>query len=180
MTAAAPPSPLVSGRRGGRGAELVLRGFAAAVVTVALALVDAAQQQPLPGQPLWLVAGYLGLFAVAHLAVRRFPRFADPLLLLIVALLNGLGVRSRGPAATAAQPGDTGASTTPPGTPVPGPCSPARRRPERHRRPDAGATAVFAVGCRECLSRVSDRWAATSASSTRRRIVVLISGGVRA
>ena len=66
--------------------------FAAALVTVALVLVDATLNQPLSLDLLYLGLGYLGLFTIAHLAVRRFTRWADPLILPIVALLNGLGL----------------------------------------------------------------------------------------
>jgi cell division protein FtsW (lipid II flippase) len=70
----------------------VLLVFAAVIVTVALLLTEATQNQTLSIQLLYLGLGYLGLFAGAHLAVRRFAPFADPLILPVVALLNGLGL----------------------------------------------------------------------------------------
>ncbi|MDT7708505.1 MAG: hypothetical protein QOG20_4112 [Pseudonocardiales bacterium] len=75
-----------------RGIELVLLVFAAAVVTLALVLTEADQSQTLSLQLLYLGLGYLGLFGGAHLVVRRFAPSADPLILPIVALLNGLGL----------------------------------------------------------------------------------------
>jgi cell division protein FtsW (lipid II flippase) len=76
----------------GRGIELVLLAFAAVLVTGALALVEANQEQELTQSLLWVGLAYLALFTVAHLAVRRFARYADPLILPCVALLNGLGL----------------------------------------------------------------------------------------
>lgn len=71
---------------------MVLLVFAAAIVTTALVLTEATQNRQLSIQLLYLGLGYLGLFAVAHLTVRRFAPFADPVILPIVALLNGLGL----------------------------------------------------------------------------------------
>ncbi len=82
------PAPLPTGR----GIELILLAFAAALVTGALALVEANQEQELTRSLLFLGLAYLGLFGVAHLAVRRFAPYADPLILPSVALLNGLGL----------------------------------------------------------------------------------------
>ena len=83
------PAPPPSTRR---NAELLLLAFAALLTTVSLFLVEASQEQSVT----WDIAKYglafLGLFAVAHLAVRRFAPFADPLLLPVVAVLNGLGL----------------------------------------------------------------------------------------
>ncbi|MCP2294863.1 cell elongation-specific peptidoglycan biosynthesis regulator RodA [Nocardia amikacinitolerans] len=83
------PAPPPSTRR---NAELLLLGFAALITTVSLFLVEASQEQSVT----WDIAKYglafLALFGIAHLAVRRFAPFADPLLLPIVALLNGLGL----------------------------------------------------------------------------------------
>jgi cell division protein FtsW (lipid II flippase) len=82
------PAPLPTGR----GIEMVLLAFAAAMVTGALVLVEANQEQELTRTLLYLGLAYLGLFGVAHVAVRRFAPYADPLLLPCVALLNGLGL----------------------------------------------------------------------------------------
>ena len=76
----------------GRGVELLLLGFAAVLVTSALVLVQANQERELSSTLLYLGAAYLALFTGAHLAVRRFAPFADPLILPCVALLNGLGL----------------------------------------------------------------------------------------
>ena len=89
--AQAPASP-GAGASAQRATELLLLVFAAAIVTVALVLTDATQNQTLSVQLLYLGLGYLGLFAVAHLTVRRFAPHADPLILPVVALLNGLGL----------------------------------------------------------------------------------------
>lgn len=86
----APPAPQAPPT--GRNIELVLLAFAAVLVTGALILVEANQEQELTRELLFLGAAYLGLFTVAHLAVRRFAPYADPLILPAVALLNGLGL----------------------------------------------------------------------------------------
>jgi cell division protein FtsW (lipid II flippase) len=83
-----PPAPLPTGR----GIELALLAFAAVIVTGALVLVEANQEQTLSQSLLWVGLAFLGLFGVAHLAVRRFAPYADPLILPAVALLNGLGL----------------------------------------------------------------------------------------
>ncbi|MGE2835440.1 FtsW/RodA/SpoVE family cell cycle protein [Mycobacterium sp. SMC-4] len=75
-----------------RNAELLLLGFAALITTVALLLVEANQEQGLDWDLAQYTIAYLALFGGAHLAVRRFAPYADPLLLPLVALLNGLGL----------------------------------------------------------------------------------------
>jgi cell division protein FtsW (lipid II flippase) len=72
--------------------ELALLVFASALVTIALALVEAEQNQRLSTQLIYLGLGYLGLFVAAHLTVRHTAPYADPLILPTVALLNGLGL----------------------------------------------------------------------------------------
>ncbi len=86
--APATPAPLPTGR----GIELVLLAFAAVLVTGALGLVEANQEQQLTQALLWVGLAYLALFTIAHFAVRRFAPYADPLILPSVALLNGLGL----------------------------------------------------------------------------------------
>ncbi|GEL16416.1 FtsW/RodA/SpoVE family cell cycle protein [Pseudonocardia asaccharolytica] len=90
--AQAPDTPAPSPLPTGRGIELVLLAFAAVLVTGALALVEANQEQELTRALLYVGAAYLGLFTAAHLAVRRWAPYADPLILPSVALLNGLGL----------------------------------------------------------------------------------------
>ncbi|PXX12874.1 FtsW/RodA/SpoVE family cell cycle protein [Mycolicibacterium moriokaense] len=75
-----------------RNSELFLLAFAAVITTVALLLVGANQEQGLHWDLAQYTVAYLALFTGAHLAVRRFTPYADPLLLPVVALLNGLGL----------------------------------------------------------------------------------------
>lgn len=76
----------------GRTTELVLLGFAIGLVAVALLIVQTAQDQNITLDLLKYVAAYVALFGVAHMVVRRFAPHADPLLLPLVAVLNGLGL----------------------------------------------------------------------------------------
>jgi cell division protein FtsW (lipid II flippase) len=87
-----PDHPLVPVAPGRRGAELIMLVFAFALVAFAFANVGYSLKGRLPAS----MAEYLGAFIVimvaGHLAVRRFAPWADPLLLPLAALLNGLGV----------------------------------------------------------------------------------------
>jgi cell division protein FtsW (lipid II flippase) len=75
-----------------RNAELFLLGFAALITTVALLIVEANQELGIGWDLAQYTLGFLALFGGAHLTVRRFAPYADPLLLPVVALLNGLGL----------------------------------------------------------------------------------------
>lgn len=75
-----------------RTTELVLLVCALVLVTVALLLVEAAQNQEIGWDLARFIGAYVILFAVAHLVVRRFAPYADPTLLPVVAALNGLGL----------------------------------------------------------------------------------------
>jgi cell division protein FtsW (lipid II flippase) len=75
-----------------RGTELMLLGFAAVVVSAALMLVEANQEEQLTLRIFWYGLAFLGLFGGAHVAVRKFAPYADPLILPCVAVLNGIGL----------------------------------------------------------------------------------------
>jgi cell division protein FtsW (lipid II flippase) len=75
-----------------RGTELLMLVFATALVTGALVLVSINQEQQLTIGILWLGLAYMALFTIAHLAVRKWAPYADPLILPCVALLNGFGL----------------------------------------------------------------------------------------
>jgi len=65
--------------------------MAVVVICSGYVLLLLANRPDIPAD-LWIfLAGVLGLYLVAHLAVRRFAPRADPTLLPIAALLNGLG-----------------------------------------------------------------------------------------
>jgi cell division protein FtsW (lipid II flippase) len=87
-----PDHPLVPVARGRRRTELIMLVFAIGLVAFAFANVGYSLKGRLPSS----MAEYLGAFVVitviGHLAVRRLAPWADPLLLPLAALLNGLGV----------------------------------------------------------------------------------------
>ncbi|MFC1403281.1 MULTISPECIES: FtsW/RodA/SpoVE family cell cycle protein [Streptacidiphilus] len=75
-----------------RNTELVLLVFAVLIPLFAYADTGLAMDGRIPAGTLEYGLG-MGLFALlAHLAVRRFAPYADPLMLPIAALLNGLGL----------------------------------------------------------------------------------------
>ena len=89
------------GHRGGRGRGV--RRFAAAAAgerlapllaaePPALVIVELNQSRTLSWSLAYYGGGYLLALAVAHLLIRRYAPYADPLLLPIVALLNGIGL----------------------------------------------------------------------------------------
>lgn len=75
-----------------RNAELLLLCFATLITVAALLIVEANQERGLH----WKLGGFglafLLIFTCAHLAIRRFAPYSDPVLLPVVALLNGLGL----------------------------------------------------------------------------------------
>ncbi|WP_328349580.1 FtsW/RodA/SpoVE family cell cycle protein [Mycobacterium sp. NBC_00419] len=75
-----------------RNTELALLIFATLITAVALMIVEANQEQGMSWDLASSTLAFLTLFICAHLAIRRFAPYADPVLLPIVALLNGLGL----------------------------------------------------------------------------------------
>ncbi|MFD5429540.1 FtsW/RodA/SpoVE family cell cycle protein [Streptomyces sp. NPDC127084] len=75
-----------------RNTELLLLAFAVAIPVFAYANVGLALTGELPAGMLGYGLG-LGLLAgIAHLMVRKFAKYSDPLLLPLATLLNGLGL----------------------------------------------------------------------------------------
>ena len=62
------------------------------ITALALLIVEANQEQGVSWDLAQYVLAYLALFGAAHMAIRRYAPYADPLLLPVVALLNGLGL----------------------------------------------------------------------------------------
>jgi cell division protein FtsW (lipid II flippase) len=75
-----------------RNAELLLLCIAALITVAALLIVEANQERGLRWDLITYGLIFLAVFGGAHLAIRRFAPYTDPLLLPIVALLNGLGL----------------------------------------------------------------------------------------
>jgi cell division protein FtsW (lipid II flippase) len=83
------PVPVPGGRR---GAELAMLVFAVAVVLFAYASAGLGLNGRVPAGILSYGVAFAVLVFGAHLAVRRLAPWADPLLLPLATLLNGLGI----------------------------------------------------------------------------------------
>jgi cell division protein FtsW (lipid II flippase) len=81
-------SPLARRRR---AHELGLGVLAVIVTCGGYVLLLLSERPDIPGDLWGILAVMLGLYLVAHLAVRRFAPRADPTLLPIAAILNGIG-----------------------------------------------------------------------------------------
>jgi cell division protein FtsW (lipid II flippase) len=78
--------------RGRRGAELALLVFAYGISLAAFAQVDLVLLDGLSEEFTTFAVAFGAGLAVAHVALRRFAPYADPVLLPVVSLLNGLGL----------------------------------------------------------------------------------------
>ncbi len=74
-----------------RSTELSLGLLAVVIVGVGYLLVQLADRPDVPPDLWVLLLALLGLFVIAHLAVQRLAPGADPVLLPLAALLNGVG-----------------------------------------------------------------------------------------
>jgi cell division protein FtsW (lipid II flippase) len=75
-----------------RGTELALLGFAVLITLAAQCIVDLTVTDSFSPELATFGAWFTALWVVAHLVVRRFAPYADPLLLPCVAVLMGLGL----------------------------------------------------------------------------------------
>ncbi len=75
-----------------RASELQLLVFAVLLAMAAYAAVSLAQEERVDGRVLSHGLALAALFGIAHLAVRRLAPGADPVLLPMAAMLNGLGL----------------------------------------------------------------------------------------
>jgi cell division protein FtsW (lipid II flippase) len=82
----------VAGINRRRQTELIMLVFAFALVAFAFANVGFSLKGTLPSGTAEYMAAYIVIILIAHLAMRRFAPWADPLLLPLAALLNGLGI----------------------------------------------------------------------------------------
>jgi cell division protein FtsW (lipid II flippase) len=80
------------GRSSRRNIELFLLAFALLITMGAYASVGLAHDNAIPPGTLGYGVGLALLFLVAHLALRRFAPYADPIVLPVVTLINGLGL----------------------------------------------------------------------------------------
>ena len=87
-----PTGPLVPATRSRRRTELIMLAFAFALVAFAFANVGFSLNGKLPSGIVPYMVSFIVIVLIAHLAVRRFAPWADPLLLPLAALLNGLGI----------------------------------------------------------------------------------------
>ncbi|MFC6083287.1 FtsW/RodA/SpoVE family cell cycle protein [Sphaerisporangium aureirubrum] len=75
-----------------RGAQLVMLAFAVAIVMVAYASVGLGHDDQVPAGMLVYGLGLGGLMLAAYFVLAKFAPWADPLILPLVTLVNGLGL----------------------------------------------------------------------------------------
>ncbi|MGS2644287.1 FtsW/RodA/SpoVE family cell cycle protein [Streptosporangium sp. LJ11] len=88
-TPSAEPVPLPAKRR---VAQLAMLAFAVAIVMLAYANVGLALDEQIPAGMVTYGLGLGGLMLAAYLVLARFAPWADPLILPLVTLVNGLGL----------------------------------------------------------------------------------------
>src|SRR6266496_1552353 len=94
MTAAPAPAPAkpVVTRPTRRGAELFMIIFAVVLAIGVTGTITAATDKHLDSKPIMYGLVLLVMFGVAHVVVRIYAKYADPLILPLAAALNGIGV----------------------------------------------------------------------------------------
>ena len=93
MTAVAAGAPATLPPLGaGRRPEALMLALGLLVDLAAYVAVGVGHDKSFPPSIGWYAGGFAALYLAAHLAVRRLAPYADPLLLPLVAFLNGLGL----------------------------------------------------------------------------------------
>ena len=87
-----PTGPMASVSHSRRRTELIMLVFAFALVLFAFANVGYSLKGTLPAGIFEYMAAFVVIVLAAHLVMRRFAPWADPLLLPLAALLNGLSI----------------------------------------------------------------------------------------
>ncbi|MDK8663445.1 FtsW/RodA/SpoVE family cell cycle protein [Corynebacterium coyleae] len=75
-----------------RSRELLLLLFATGLLLLMLFGLETSQGHTLPTEMLYLVGGFIGVYAIAHLSLAFLAPHADQVLLPMVALLNAIGL----------------------------------------------------------------------------------------
>lgn len=75
-----------------RATEFALLLVAAAVFAITLISLELSQDNSLTTEIFYLIGGFVGVFAVAHLALTFLAPWADEIMLPIVSVLNGMGL----------------------------------------------------------------------------------------
>ena len=90
--ASGPAGRAVALPRGRRSAELAMLSFAVVIMAFAYVAAGLGLNGHVPSGLVTYVVGFAVLMAIAHLAVRKFAPWADPLMLPLAAVLNGIGI----------------------------------------------------------------------------------------
>ena len=102
-----------------RSSELLLTAFALGIVALAFATVAFSLKGQHPSTVIGYVIAYAAIISCAHLSVRKWAPYADPLLLPIATLLNGLGIVMIYRLAQSSRYGNPGLTNSQTGAPIP-------------------------------------------------------------
>ena len=75
-----------------RSRELLLLLFAAALLALMLFGLETSQGRTLSTEMLYIIGGFVGVYAIAHVAIAVLAPYADQVMLPVVALLNAIGL----------------------------------------------------------------------------------------
>lgn len=75
-----------------RSRELLLLLFAAGLLALMLFGLETSQGRTLSTEMLYIIGGFMGVYAIAHVAIAFLAPYADQVMLPVVALLNAVGL----------------------------------------------------------------------------------------